>query len=188
MSTQEVSNSKFASLHEMRIDLRKVLGCFATGVTLVTTWHHGKAQGMTANAFTSVSLDPPLVLISVNKQAATCRHISESNAFAINILSYRHKQVAVRFAGHHHSMQDPFVDIKYSRKTSGSPVLHDIEAWIDCILYTTYDGGDHTLFLGRVLDFGQSCPTLPLTFYGGEFGSCIQSVELHEERDDDCIQ
>ena len=150
-------------------ELRRVLGHFATGVTLVTCRDEGRARGMTANAFTSVSLDPPLVLISVGKLAATSRHISASGAFAVNILSSEQDEIARRFAGRHREMVDPFRDIPYWTGWSGSPILADVVAWVDCALYATYDGGDHTLFLGQIVDVGLDPTRAPILFYGGAF-------------------
>jgi flavin reductase (DIM6/NTAB) family NADH-FMN oxidoreductase RutF len=124
---------------------------------------------MTANAFTSVSLDPPLVLISVAKQATTARHISASRAFAVNILSSEQEEIARRFAGRHREMVDPFWDLPYRPGPSGSPILADVVAWIDCSLHATYDGGDHTLFLGQIVDVGLGPARGPILFYGGAF-------------------
>jgi flavin reductase (DIM6/NTAB) family NADH-FMN oxidoreductase RutF len=124
---------------------------------------------MTANAFTSVSLEPPLVLVSVGKQATTCRHISASGAFAVNILSSEQEEIARRFAGRHREMVDPFWDLPYRPGQSGSPILADVVAWVDCSLYATYDGGDHTLFLGQVVEIGLDPTRGPILFYGGTF-------------------
>jgi len=150
-------------------ELRRVLGHFATGVTLLTCRDEGRARGMTANAFTSVSLEPPLVLVSVGKQATTCRQISASGAFAVNILSSEQEEIARRFAGRHREMVDPFWDLAYRPGQSGSPILADVVAWVDCSLYATYDGGDHTLFLGQVVEIGLDPTRGPILFYGGAF-------------------
>ena len=149
--------------------LRRVLGRFATGVTVITTWHDGRPYGMTANAFSSVSLDPPLVLVSVDKRAATCHRIVESGGFAVNVLSDRQESLALRFAGRHRDMADPFGDLSYRRGDSGSPLLADVVAWIDCTYYADCDGGDHTLFLGRVGGMGLEPARPPLIFYAGAF-------------------
>ena len=153
----------------LRTHLRSVLGRFATGVTVVTTWDGARPAGMTANAFTSVSLDPPLVLVSVDRRAATCERIVASGAFAVNVLSEVQESLALRFAGRHRDMADPFADVPCRRGATGAPLLDGVVAWIDCRLHATYDGGDHTLFVGRI-EASEADPTrAPLLFYGGAF-------------------
>jgi flavin reductase (DIM6/NTAB) family NADH-FMN oxidoreductase RutF len=150
-------------------DLRRVLGRFVTGVTLVTYQYEGKPYGMTANAFTSVSLDPPLVLVSVDRRADSHDRISKSRAFAVNILAESQEPIAVRFAGAHRALADPFDGIPDTSGETGSPILSGALGWLDCRLYATHDGGDHTLFLGQVLALGRNSHEAPLVFYAGGF-------------------
>jgi flavin reductase (DIM6/NTAB) family NADH-FMN oxidoreductase RutF len=124
---------------------------------------------MTANAFTSVSLEPPVVLVSVDKRTATWRYIVESRAFAVNILSGEQEHLARRFAGPHRTLANPFADIAYSRRPGGAPLLRGVLAWLDCTLFRAYDGGDHSLFLGAVRDWDFDASRAPLLFYRGAF-------------------
>src|SRR5262249_21933557 len=119
---------------------------------------------MTANAFTSVSLDPPLVLISVGKLAATSRHISASRAFAVNILSSEQDEIARRFAGRHREMADPFRDIPYRTGRSDSPILADVVAWATAALSRTNHGGDHPPSPVQIIDIGPAPTRAPILF------------------------
>ena len=150
-------------------EFKRVLGRFVTGVTLVTYRHEGKPHGMTASAFTSVSLDPPLILISVDKRAESHGRIPESRAFAVNILSESQESIAIRFAGTHRTLADPFDGIPYTAGETGSPLLSGALGWLDCRLYAAHEGGDHTLYLGEVQNLGVNSHETPLAFYAGSF-------------------
>ncbi len=114
---------------------RQVLGRFATGVTVVTVCKDETKRGMTANAFTSVSLDPPLVLVSVDKSADTHGLMMASDAFCVNILAEHQREWSDWWAGKAPKDQDQFATIPYSTKVTGSPVLDDClgrHRYIDC--------------------------------------------------------
>lgn len=128
-------------------DFRQALGTFATGVTVVTTVKDGAVHGMTANAFTSVSLEPPLVLVSVDKRAHTHGLILSSRLFGVNILREDQEDYSRHFSG----KPDPAVEARLQYEwVDGIPVLTDSLASLACRLWADYDGGDHTLFVGRV--------------------------------------
>jgi len=150
---------------------RQVLGRFATGVTVVTTCHDGINHGMTANAFSSVSLDPPLVLVSVDKKANMHDMLMTGEAFCINILAEQHADWSSWWAGKAPKDGDQFVDIPYSTRSTGSPVLGECLAYIDCKVWARYDAGDHTLFLGEVQEAALSDdPGLkPLLFFSSKY-------------------
>ena len=148
-------------------DLRRILGRFVTGVTVVTYRHEGTPYGMTANAFTSISLDPPLILISVDKQARSHGRIAASRAFAVNILAERQEPIAIRFAGAHRELDNPFEGVPYTDGETGSPLLTTALGWLDCRLHAAHDAGDHTLFLGEILGLGVNSHESPLVFYAG---------------------
>ena len=149
------------------LDQRRIMGHFATGVTVVTTWHEDKPQGMTANAVASLSLDPPLVLVSVDVEAQMNACLKESTCFAINILTEKQEALSVRFA--RHGPKD-FSDIDYRSETTGSPVLEQALAYVDCRVKEILPGGDHDIFIGEIVA-GDAREGRPLIFYGGQYGS-----------------
>jgi flavin reductase (DIM6/NTAB) family NADH-FMN oxidoreductase RutF len=153
-----------------RNELRGVLGKFATGITVITA---GKAtpRGMTANSFTSVSLKPALVLVCVLREAAMHDTILDCESFAVSMLSARQEEVARHFANHRRPRGErefEVVDSAPGRHT-GAPILSDALAWLECRLAAVYDGGDHSIFLGEVLDLGRGEGEDALLFYGGDF-------------------
>jgi len=151
------------------LTFRRVLGQFATGVTVVTTEVEGKPIGFTANSFCSVSLDPPLILISIGTQNATYQAIKTSQKFAVNILAADQLAVARCFATNSPEKYEQFCSSAYHSEVTGSPVLDDALAWIDCRLFAEYPGGDHMLLLGEVQALG-SRPGIPMVFANGKYG------------------
>lgn len=146
---------------------RNALGRFATGVTVVTTAVDGGIHGMTANAFTSVSLDPPLVLVSVAMEARMHAYLLQTIRFGVSVLSEDQQVVALNFAGRpQEGLQPAFL------WRSGVPLLANALAHFICGVQTSYPGGDHTLFLGRVEDLWYRDGS-PLTFYRGRFFGVI---------------
>lgn len=150
---------------------RQVLGRFATGVTVVTVCQGDVKRGMTANAFTSVSLNPPLILVSVDKKADTHGLMIETDAFCVNILAEHRRDWSDWWAGKAPQGQDQFANMPHSTKATGSPVLDDCLGYIDCKVWARYDGGDHTLFVGEVQDAAvNDDPDLrPLLFFASKY-------------------
>jgi flavin reductase (DIM6/NTAB) family NADH-FMN oxidoreductase RutF len=147
-------------------ELRRVMGHFATGVTIITTVSTaGQIYGLTANAFTSVSLDPPLLLISVDKKAESYPCFEQSKVFTVNILSDSQEALSRKFAA---TGTDKFVGVAYRIGGNGAPILYGTLAQIECRLYATYDGGDHTLFLGEIVE-AETREGKPLLFYRGGY-------------------
>src|SRR2546422_1734988 len=146
---------------------RNALGRFATGVTVVTTAVADGVHGMTANAFTSVSLDPPLVLISVGKQARMHAHILQTTRFGVSVLSQDQVAVAWSFAGRPQEGPQPV----FQWRGGGPPLAHALLP-PRCSVETASPGGGHTLFLGRVEDLWYRDGS-PLTFYRGRFFGLI---------------
>ncbi len=148
------------------IELRKAFGTFVTGVTIVTTRDQpGAPRGMTANSFTSVSLDPPLVLICIGKSALSCEAFEKSSSFAVNILHEGQNQLAAVFAS---KSLDKFENVAFDTVHTGSPVLTDSLSWFDCSVYSKIDAGDHVILIGMVRAFGTS-PAAPLGFCRGRY-------------------
>lgn len=150
---------------------RRVLGHFVTGVTIITTRDaEGRPAGLTANAFASVSLDPPLVLVCVDRASDTHDIIAASGAFAVNILAATQEPVARRFA--EDDRERRFEELGWREMHTGAPVLDDVLAWVDCRLHATADGGDHTIYIGKVVDADARDGT-PLIFYRGGYGAVL---------------
>ena len=150
---------------------RQVLGRFATGVTVITVCKDDVKRGMTANAFTSVSLNPPLILVSVDKKADTHGLMMEAEAFCVNILPEHRREWSDWWAGKAPKDVDQFANMPYSTKATGSPVLDDCLGYIDCKVWARYEGGDHTLFVGEVQEAAvNNDPNLkPLLFFASKY-------------------
>lgn len=138
---------------------RQALGHFASGVTVVTTEHEGKLYGMTVSSFASLSLKPPLVLICVDKSVNTHTAISASGRFAVNILEQSQEHLSRRFAT---SEDNKFIGVAWHTGQLGLPVLEGVLTVIECHVRDTVPGGDHTIFVGEVMDaeINQGSPLL----------------------------
>jgi flavin-dependent trigonelline monooxygenase, reductase component len=131
--------------------LRDAFGAFLTGVTVVTIVDaEGHPLGFTANSFTSVSLDPPLLLVCLAKSSRNCDSFRTARGYAVNILSAEQKEVSNTFA---RPVPDRFATIGWAPGPHGSPVLDGVAAWFDCALHDLVDGGDHLILIGRVEAF-----------------------------------
>jgi flavin reductase len=127
--------------------LRAALGRFATGVAVVTFRGPDGPRGLTVNSFTSVSLTPPLVLVAVAKRAAS-HDLLSVRSFCVNVMGAEQEALAMHFAGHPTPRESPWVDGTLSPRLAGAL------AHLDCSPWGNYEGGDHTLFIGEVADFG----------------------------------
>lgn len=135
--------------------LRDAFGTFMTGVTVVTTMdEEGRPVGFTANSFSSVSLDPPLLLISIARSSRNWDTFIGARGFAINILSEGQKEVSNTFA---RPVEDRFSSVGWRQGPAGSPVLENVSAWFDCALHQVVEAGDHAILVGRIeaFDAGQ---------------------------------
>ena len=154
----------------MSIDPRKLrdaLGSFATGVTVVTARSlDGELLGITANSFNSVSLNPPLVLFSLDRRALSLRKFEECGRFAVNVLDESQREVSTTFAT---PMADKFASVRYNFGRTGSPVLADALAVFDCSVRFRYDGGDHVIFVGEVVDLIVRQDGKPLLYFRGKY-------------------
>jgi flavin reductase (DIM6/NTAB) family NADH-FMN oxidoreductase RutF len=151
---------------------RQVTGNFATGVTVVTMSTDERDHGMTVNSFASVSLDPPLVLFNADRATLSHDLVAEGENFAVNVLTAEQEWLSNRFAGEHHDLEDPFEDVDVRREATGAPIIEDTLCYIDCSLEEAYDGGDHTIYLGRVEEMDvQEADAAPLTFFRGQYGT-----------------
>ena len=145
-------------------NLRNVLSKFATGVTVVSTIDSdGKPVGMTANSFTSVSLDPPLVLWNIGINQPSYDAFSKAKGYSVNILSKDQKDICDLFSS---SIDDKFNDIDYILSDNGFPIIQKSLAWFDCIKWNNYPGGDHQILVGEVKNFYAN-ENEPLIFWNG---------------------
>ncbi len=153
-------------------EFRDAVGSFATGVTVITSQGVEHPYGMTANAFSSVSLDPPLVLVCVIKGTEGALYIEKNGVFAVNVLAEDQEPISRFFA----SKERPrgihaFRQISHSRAASGSPILDGVAGYLDCRLHAAHEAGDHVIFIGEVLAVGINPDVRPLLFHRGHYHS-----------------
>jgi flavin reductase (DIM6/NTAB) family NADH-FMN oxidoreductase RutF len=148
------------------------MGRFATGVTIITTRLGDDLHGMTANAVTSLSLDPKLVLVCVDKNADTHDILLQAGFFAVNILARDQEELATRLATKKgDSWSHGLDDVSHQLAATGAPIIDGSLAYLDCKTLTEHHGGDHTIFIGEVLDAKELSDAEPLLFYTGKFGN-----------------
>ncbi len=157
------------SFHQSSQSLRSCLGRFATGVVVVTFDSEDGPRGITVNSFTSVSMDPPLVLVSVARRASA-HHALFDRTFCVNVLAGDQEALARHFAG----SRD--VDVAWARH-DGVPRLPGVLAHLECRPWRTYDGGDHTLFIGEVVDYDYRDGDA-LAFHGSQFTRIADDDQL----------
>lgn len=147
-------------------ELRRVMGHFATGVTIITTRDQdGTPYGLTANAFTSLSLDPPLCLICVDRRAESFSHFDTSKVFNVNILETGQEALSNQFAK---SGGDKFTGVACTKAANGVPLIDGALATLECTITETLQGGDHVIHLGRVDRFTINAGE-PLLYFQGKY-------------------
>jgi flavin reductase (DIM6/NTAB) family NADH-FMN oxidoreductase RutF len=151
-------------------EFRQTLGAFATGVTVITTRGEAHDYGMTATAFSSVSLDPPLILVCIITGATGAEVIPANGVFAVNILSAKQEPISNYFVSKDRPRgRDAFAEIPHREVATGSPVIEGAAAFVDCRLVSTHEEGDHLIFIGEVLALGVDPEVEPLIFHGGGY-------------------
>jgi 3-hydroxy-9,10-secoandrosta-1,3,5(10)-triene-9,17-dione monooxygenase reductase component len=152
--------------------LRRTCGLFVTGVTVITSGIGADASGTTVNSFTSVSLDPPLVLFCLHNNSRLLPVIAETGAFAVNFLSRWQEELAMAFAGRDTASLDTVVQ---HRSSTGVPVLGGVLGFLSCRLVNSVDAGDHTIFVGEVVELGApGGDRQPLIFFRGALGALAE--------------
>jgi flavin reductase (DIM6/NTAB) family NADH-FMN oxidoreductase RutF len=147
---------------------RMSMGQFCTGVVIATGCLDGEPAGFAAQSFSSLSLDPPLVALCPGKTSTSWPKLRDSGSFCINILAAHQKPVCDVFA---QTGIDKFASLDWEAGTTGSPILAEVIAYIDCELEAEYDAGDHTIAVGRVRDFKIfNAESAPLLFFRGGYG------------------
>lgn len=150
---------------------RAALGSFATGVGVMTTAASGGRFAMTANAVSSVSLDPRLVLVCVGRGATMAEHVVEAGIFAISFLAEGQSLLSDRFADPSTDAEEKFAGVATREAATGSPVLEGAVGWVDCRVHSVADGGDHLVVIGEVLAAGADKDVEPLVYFRGVYGS-----------------
>jgi len=156
--------------------LKEVMRVFPQGVTVVTTTGPDGPCGITVSAFTSISVTPPLIMISISKQSSFYAPLMESKQFAVNLLADDQKSVSDRFAGRH-DVSNRFEGIGYGQGVTGMPIIWGVRAFVECRTWKVHDGGDHSLILGEVVRAGKLNDKQPLVFYGQTY-TTTERVEL----------
>jgi len=162
----ETTKREYRSGHDPRT-LRDALGCFATGVTVVTCVDgEGSPAGLTVNSFTSVSLDPPLLLVCVHKMAASAEALIGAPCFAINVLQTGQQPASITFSTR---VDDRFGDTPWSCGEGGAPILSESLCVFECERYAVYDGGDHHILVGQVIKASFDAAVDPLLYFRGRY-------------------
>lgn len=151
MSSQ---SAKKANIDPTPDALRDALRFWTTGVAIVATKHEGIIHGMTLNSFTSLSLDPPLVSISLEKKTRTHQMVQASSVFAVTLLTQEQAALSDKFAGRERADEERFEKVETFTQETGSPILVHGLAFFDCRVHSTHDAGTHTIFIGEVLACG----------------------------------
>jgi len=157
---------EYRSGHDPRT-LRDALGCFATGVTVVTCLNAaGEPAGITVNSFTSVSLDPPLLLVCLAKPAASAGALIEASHFAVNVLQTGQQPASITFSTR---VEDRFGTTPWSCGEAGAPILKDSLGVFECERFAVYDGGDHHILVGQVVKASFDTGLDPLLYFRGRY-------------------
>lgn len=147
--------------------MREVLGHFASGIVVVTAVDGEGPAGLTCQSFASLSLDPPLIMFCPARTSRSWPRIRSAGAFCANILAADHASYSDLFA---RSGGDKFAGVQWTPAPSGSPILDGVSAWVDCLVENQFDGGDHWIVVGRVIDLGADPARSPLLYYRGGYG------------------
>jgi 3-hydroxy-9,10-secoandrosta-1,3,5(10)-triene-9,17-dione monooxygenase reductase component len=162
---------------DLRIDserFREVLGHLPTGVTVITAHHRDGPVGMSSNSFTSVSLDPPLILFCPAKSSTTWPRIRESGSFCVNIFAAHHEQASRQFS---RVGVDRFAGVSWHERPAG-PALDDAVAWIECTIDAEHEAGDHLIVVGAVRRLEvRDAEVEPLVFFRGRYGSFVGQAD-----------
>lgn len=151
---------------------RQVMGSFASGVVVVTAQTEAGPVGITCQSFTSLSVDPPLVLFCPSSTSWAWGQIRRAGAFCINVLGEGQQDLGLTFASR---VVDKFAGVRFASSPTGSPVLEDAAAWIDCRLHAVHPGGDHDVVIGAVEAMDLDHSSRPLVYHRGVFGAFADS-------------
>jgi flavin reductase (DIM6/NTAB) family NADH-FMN oxidoreductase RutF len=151
---------------------RHIMGRFATGITVITTKVGDELCGLTANAFASLSLHPPLVLVAIDHRAHSYEKLKTSRTYAVNILRADQQEISQRFAK---PGPKDFDGLTLTTAETGAPILADCLAWLDCRVSAILPGGDHDIFVGEIVA-GHATEGEPLLYFAGHYGHFHQAT------------
>ncbi|WP_052337052.1 flavin reductase family protein [Nocardioides alkalitolerans] len=155
-------------------EFRSAMGRFSSGVTVITTRHEGQDLGATVSAFSSVSNNPPSVLVCLNVTSDTGRAVQENRGFVVNVLSRRQGALAMRFAG---KGAGKFEGLPFDRSSAQHPVLRGTHVSLECEVSQEVLAGTHLVFIARVVAIRSGQTTAPLTYHSGAFGRFLPSLD-----------
>lgn len=155
-------------------NLRAAMRAWSAGVTVVAAAHAGQRHGMTVNSFTSISLDPALITISLKTGSRTHEMVAGSRAFGLTMLSKSQSKISDIFAGRFPEIEDRFADVQVETLVTGSPLIVGGLAWLDCRLVETYDAGMNTLFIAEVLAARGTGEGQPLLYHDRKYWQLSQ--------------
>ena len=156
---------------------RQVVGSFASGVTIITTGREGNFHGMTASSFASLSLNPTLVLVCVDRGATTMSMMDDSGYFNVNILASHQESLSRAFASRGSPESHGLNGVDHRIGTTGLPLLNGALAFCECRTVQKYDGGDHCIYVGEVENAGVSDQDEPLLYYRGKYRGLLALAE-----------
>jgi flavin reductase (DIM6/NTAB) family NADH-FMN oxidoreductase RutF len=155
--------------------LRAAMRTWTTGVTVVTATYNGVTHGMTVNSFTSISLEPALIAVSLGRASRTRELVARAGAFGLTILSTEQQAISDLFAGRTNNPGDRFANIKTKTLITGAPLIEGGLAWMDCRVVHTYDGGMNMLFIGEVVSVRSEGKGAPLIYHDRNYWKLSQS-------------
>jgi flavin reductase (DIM6/NTAB) family NADH-FMN oxidoreductase RutF len=168
--TEVAPDPRVATQEFSGADFRQALGAFATGVTVITTRGEDHLFGMTANAFSSLSLDPPLILVCVISGTTGAQVIQQNAMFAVNILGSQQEPISRYFASKDRPRGlEAFKEIPHSTVVTGCPIIDGAAGFLDCRLHDAHEAGDHIIFIGEVVALAHDPDVEPLVYHGGRY-------------------
>jgi flavin reductase (DIM6/NTAB) family NADH-FMN oxidoreductase RutF len=167
-----------------RRSFRDALSTFPTGVTVITAKAaDGRWVGVTVNSFSSVSLDPPLISFSLSRHAFSLEAFTEAEALAVSVLASDQGGISNRFAV---SSTDKWLGIEYAIAGNGCPIICGSLATFECVAHARFDGGDHVIFVGRVIRFQRPATSEPLVFHRGSYRTLAPDTEFPDYNSSGC--
>jgi flavin reductase (DIM6/NTAB) family NADH-FMN oxidoreductase RutF len=154
--------------------LKQAMRAYPQGVTVATTIGPNGPTGLTVSSFTSVSVEPPLILISIAKGSAIHDLFHETKSYAINFLADDQKSVSDRFAGRTR-VKDRFEGLSFTKGVTGSPIIDGVRVAIECRAWRVYEGGDHSILVGRVVSAKAFNSKRPLVYYSQQYTTTVQT-------------
>jgi flavin reductase (DIM6/NTAB) family NADH-FMN oxidoreductase RutF len=182
--TSHASSSRQTEFADVSAEaFKQGMRCLAAGVTIVTTLHAGVRSGLTATAVTSLSADPPQVLVCVNRSAGAHDLIHRGSLMCVNVLAHAHQNLAARFAGQKGVFgEDRFAAGRWTTLTTGAPVLDDAMASFDCVVTERVQATTHTIFIGRVVGVRARPKARPLVYASGTYARLESAARMKKTK------